>query len=297
MKVEQLILQYLFLNKSVSLENIGTFYLSVNTVITSDNDDELNIPEGSITFDFNPKIAADEGFINFIVEKTRKIKSLAASDLESYTILGKQFLNIGKPFIIKGLGAVLKNQSDEYIFNQSQFISAKVEISPAVNLEKDISAEKINFSSVKKKKSGKWNIVFFILIILVLCLATLFTVHYFISRSNNEELKRDINLKQTEPAIIDSIPAKVDSSKLSTPDSLKIQSYKIVVRSYNNIEDANRIFNIFKGYPIAKTMIIYSKDSINYHLAIPINSLYKDSTKIKDSIRILFGKSAFIDLN
>ncbi|MFN8244987.1 MAG: hypothetical protein U0T56_01200 [Ferruginibacter sp.] len=43
--------------------------------------------------------------------KTRKIKPLATSDLESFTMLGKQFMNIGKPLILEGLGTPFETSS------------------------------------------------------------------------------------------------------------------------------------------------------------------------------------------
>ena len=48
----------------------------------------------------------------------------ASADLDSYLVLGKQFLNIGKPFIIEGLGVLEKSQQGDYEFRQGFFHQA-----------------------------------------------------------------------------------------------------------------------------------------------------------------------------
>jgi len=130
MKIEQLIVQFLYKNKKVTLQDIGIFYLSPDIIIPEDSDKETVLPENAIRFEYNTKAAQDEDLINYIVQQTRKIKPLATSDLESFTILGRQFMNIGKPLPIEGLGILQKNQLGGYEFIQGSSMNTRLEPQP-----------------------------------------------------------------------------------------------------------------------------------------------------------------------
>ena len=114
MKIELLIAPYLLTYKTLSLQDIGTFHVTQDLVLPTEQDKELMLPENAIRFDYNPRAGQDDAFIKYIMEQTRKIKPLATSDLESFTMLGKQFMNIGKPLMLEGLGMLFKNQSGQY---------------------------------------------------------------------------------------------------------------------------------------------------------------------------------------
>ncbi len=122
MKIENLVVQYLYEAKSVTLENIGTFQLSPEVDLLPEND-PVSLPPNAINFVYNSNAAQDAGLLDFIVKHTRKIKPLASSDLESYSILTRQFLNIGKPLIIPGLGSLYKTQQGAYAFLQGDALN------------------------------------------------------------------------------------------------------------------------------------------------------------------------------
>ena len=106
MKIEQLLVQHFYNAGEVTLQGMGTFTLSPDFVMPKEQDKDLEIPSNAILFQYNSKATEDDSLINYIVEQTRKMKALASADLDSYLVLGKQFLNIGKPFAIEGLGVL-----------------------------------------------------------------------------------------------------------------------------------------------------------------------------------------------
>ena len=63
------------------------------------------------------KPSEDNDLIDFIVQNTKKIKPLASADLDSFLTLGRQFLNIGKPFTIQNLGTLEKLKSGDLNLN------------------------------------------------------------------------------------------------------------------------------------------------------------------------------------
>jgi hypothetical protein len=100
MKIEHLLVQHFYNCGEVTLQGMGTFTLSPDFVMPKENDKDAEIPDNAISFQYNLRATADEALIDYIVQQTRKMKSLAAADLDSYLMLGKQFLNIGKPFMV-----------------------------------------------------------------------------------------------------------------------------------------------------------------------------------------------------
>ena len=56
MKIEQLIVQYLYNNKSVTLQNIGTFEVSDDVRLPLDNEKDAVLPDNAFTFKYNPRV-------------------------------------------------------------------------------------------------------------------------------------------------------------------------------------------------------------------------------------------------
>ena len=83
--------QHFYSAKQVTLQGIGTFNLSPDFVMPSENDKDLSIPTDAISFQYNQKATEDDALITYIVQQTRKIKPLASSDLDSYIMLANHF--------------------------------------------------------------------------------------------------------------------------------------------------------------------------------------------------------------
>ncbi len=172
MKIEELIVQYFYTNKEVRLPGIGAFKLASDVTLPSEREKELTLPENAIVYEYDTRAVEDNGLIHYIVEYTGKILPLATSDLDSYIILAKQYLNIGKPLQIEGLGTLIKSQSEEYQFVQASHTHHNHETAYQPLREK--TEEKISFASgakrgrAKEKKRGLWIVI---AVILLLCLA------------------------------------------------------------------------------------------------------------------------------
>src|SRR6185437_16456160 len=109
--------------KQLTLQGIGIFHLDASVPTSADPDKPIIIPENAITFQYDPRAKEDEGLVDFIVEHTRKIKPLAASDLDSFLSLGRQFLNIGKPFNLPHIGTLEKLNSGVLSFIGGQHVA------------------------------------------------------------------------------------------------------------------------------------------------------------------------------
>jgi len=330
MKIEQLIVQYLYKEKKVTLEGIGSFYLSPEITVSS-SEEPIPLPENAIQFERDSKAQADEGLIKFIIQKTRKIKPLAVSDLESFSILGKQFLNLGKPFVIRELGSLLKNQNNEYEFTQATTVLTAQDApvattTPTKETAKPPKQENIDFSAPTPVASKK-KIIIPIAVIFFIVASMIFLFVKFGSKNNKDIVEEKIPPAETTavvknttppapppPAIVDSLPVAKDTASVAQtpavavvkdtpkvqppkPVSLPVVTYKVVVREYADKESADKGMIALSRFEFGKNLIMYAKDTNSYKLAVQVKSTFKDTLRIKDSLRNLFGKKTSIDLH
>jgi hypothetical protein len=296
MTIEQMMVQYLYNNKKLSLQNIGAFNLTTDIVIPIDQDSNVVLPENAIEFEYNPHAEADLGLVDYIVANTKKIKSLAFSDLESYTTLNKQFLNIGKPYSIEGLGVLNKTQNGKYAFEQaseSQTITkenVKTEKVKPVEKVKD----KIDFSAPKKEKQNSNVAKMAILgLIGVILLGALSFGGYYLYKnyeSNKIETENATIAKQKEET-----KAKIDSVSLATQTAKKdTNNFYIVIKEFQNAAIAKKRLDILLSY--GNNVVLTTKDSVTYKISMPFKTALTDTLRSKDSLAKFFKAKTYVEL-
>ena len=295
MKIEQLLVQHFYNNREVTLQGMGTFTLSPDFVMPKENDKDAEIPENAISFQYNPKAVADEALINFIVQQTRKMKSLAAADLDSYLVLGKQFLNIGKPFKVDGVGMLVKNQQGELEFTKGYTFHAKLENTPAALKEARVNPE-ISFASEIKKTNGSSKTGLLIAgLIIGLGLIGTVTWYFFIRNTNpvaehtTVEVKAD-TVKHNIPQ-----PDTVAIKTTAPPAAGDGYTFKVVFLQTADSAAAAYRMNVLTARK--HKVIMYKTDSVSYRLAEPFTLPLSDTARIKDSLnRYYYSGKAFIEL-
>lgn len=305
MKIEQVLVHYLLRTKKLTLQGIGTFQLDGPIQESDDPERPVVIPENSISFHYDPRATEDEELVNFITIHTRKIKPLASSDLDSFLSLGRQFLNIGNPFVLQNLGTLDKSDSGEIVFKPGHMVAQKMEPQKIKSEEPANTGEEENlfndYQKERKSNSGSKGILALIVIV-ILGLAVWATWHYGFSKKNNDD-----NLKSTEsivPMSGDSSNIKKDSATIANTaaDSLKnvekkltdTKGFKIVVRKYRSKDAAIARLNELKNY--RRNVIMYTTDSVIYKIAEPFALPLSDTTKILDSLKRYYSK-VFVEVN
>jgi hypothetical protein len=296
-KIEQALVLYLLKYKHVSLQGIGSFKIDETLPEHSETEKTSVIPPGAITFTSEPRTGEDIELINFIVENTQKIRPLASADLDSFLTLGKQFLNIGKPFTIQDLGTIEKSNSGVFSFTPGPLIqrpevpSAKIEDAGAQEFEEE-SQSKPNFLLNPGNKRG----LFGILIVVLLALATWAIWHFAFQKNNTENLAgnepivpiSDSAVTQKMNDSLALVQKIADSSRIA--DSLKKVSrnaadsftFKVVVKETTNKQAALARLEKLKNY--GRYVIMYTKDSITYKIAHPFMLPLSDTTRVLDSL-------------
>ena len=295
MKIEQLLVQHFYNNREVTLQGMGTFTLSPDFVLPKENDKDAEIPDNAISFQYNARATADNALIDYIVQQTRKMKSLAAADLDSYLVLGKQFLNIGKPFKIEGMGLLVKNQQGDLEFTKGYTFHTKMENTPAALKEARINPE-ISFASETKKTDGSSKKGLLIAaIIFGLGLMGTAAWYFFIRKPNPVadnsaiEVKADTVKNNMQPS--DTIALKAKEPIAATDG----YTFKVVFMQTIDSAAATNRMNVLTARK--HKVIMYKTDSVLYRLAEPFTLPLTDTARIRDSLnRYYYTGKAFIEL-
>ncbi len=299
MKIEQLLVQHFYNTKTVTLQGIGTFTLSPDFIMPMDSDKDIVLPENAVSFKYNSRATEDESLIDYIVQQTRKIKPLASADLESYLMLGSQFLNIGKPMKIEGIGVLEKNQLGEYQFLQGQFINTKTEQAEIKLKEK--SREEISFGNEAKPAANKKTIAI-VAAIAIVAFISLAAWYFF---TNKEDAVTESGVEQTLPTVSSlQDTSKIDTNKIAAqlnPDSIlpvtpqaNGYTFKVVIKNYPSLFLAQKSYNRLTSY--GYKLLLYTADSVIYKVAMPLTKPLVDTTRARDSVKILFGGKPYIEI-
>jgi hypothetical protein len=301
MKLEQLIVQYLYINKKVVLQEIGHFAISDDITIPTEADKDTVLPENAIQFKYDPKAGVDEGLINYIMENTRKIRPLATSDLESFSMLNKQFLNIGKPLIMEGVGVLQKVNDGSYAFTQSGTSHVTVQEAPKMVTEK--LKEKITFATPQKEASsggGKWVILSLVGLLLI---GSALAAYYFITKNKAESdapvaANKEVVEKEKTPTTTGTdTTKKADTSLVKTiapKPSNDSSTFYIVIKEYQDLAMATKRLEKLVSY--GNKLVLTTTDSVTYKMKMPFRLPLTDTLRIKDSLSVFFQAKARVEL-
>jgi hypothetical protein len=289
MKIEALLLKYLSEKKSLSLQYIGYFELTHEIQVDSTQNNEIDL-DGMVQFKFDHKAKEDQEFIRYIMEQSKKIYPLAQSDLESYAILAKQFLNLGKPVILHGIGRLIKKQDETYVLlpvGTNPMLHDEMIISqPDVADQKEgLHAQKIDFSS-PSKAGNKNNKLWPILILTGLIAISIITVFYFSQKEAEPKQATDTNTSiNTNTDTNKSNINQIDSATLLK----KINAYRLSMGEYPNMKKAEKMKHLLDSTTFSNSLEIISTDSFHYRLELLVHTSISDSAKLRDSIQHIFG--------
>lgn len=297
MKVQESLSQFLYETKKLTLPGIGHFTLDPAANVYEKND-TAQIQQ-AIQFTYDPRESEDAELISYLVKTTGKMKPLAISDLESYLSTGTQLLNIGKPFILPGVGSLSKTRTG-IEFAAGQFIPPKIEDKITEHKFRDKTVEEPNFSSIEKefdyeegsrKTSRKW--LMLLATLLILAFAG-WGVYYFILKKNTPQTNNAATEEVILPAdtaaskpLDTTIVKKVDTLPVKTthiaaiPDSISY-TYAVELRDYSYLKSAEQ--RIAQLKPYGHKVFIEMKDSTHYGLLIPVNGLLADTARVIDSL-------------
>lgn len=298
MRLAPLLAQYLYLHKRLELPGLGIFTMQPTAAAEPENSrhSKTGIHE-EIIFENKPSIKESPELVNFITSQTGKIKALAAADLNSHLELAHQFLNIGKPFSLEGIGSIEKIRSGEFVFSPGP-LSPELkkehtvrEHEPTVQVEDNPSDYDYKNIFYPKQVRSKWKkpVAIFLLVAgLVFAIWGGYTVY------KKTKAKKDNPTVQKKP--VENIPSEtttvVKDNVVSVPDKSVIPAgtFKFVLENSN----ASRAFPRFSRLKTFQWNVqMETSDSINFKIFMLLPA--SDTTRIIDSLSMLTGRKVYIE--
>lgn len=296
MKIQELLAQYLYKEKSLTLPGLGRFELDPSVNLTDTK--EQVWPDGAITFTMDRQAQLSEELLVFLVQQTGKMKPLALSDLESYISTGMQLINIGKPFLIKGIGSLSKNQTNQLQFEQGNPVLEKIDsINTDHVRDRTVLAEgetEIDFSHEERKSSRKPILIFG----LIVALALVGWAVWLAFPKKTATTPAEENTEQTAAADTD-VVQQPDTAAIIQDSAQPVApvvaagdttSFKLIVETVASKAKADARLAFHKGRQ--RELLLEMKDSTNYQLILSVARPLRDTAFVKDSLLKYYGIKA-----
>lgn len=274
MKFDPLITQFLQDKKRLSLPGIGTFFQEA----------------GSIRFENLSDKEISTDFIEFVKANTGKMSSLAKSDIESYIMLNRQFLNIGKHMHIEGVGTLVKSREGSLEYTPGLFTIEKMGESDLESRPSAAFSEDLRYQS---RASQQRKLVFVLLGLLTIGIIA--AGAWYMTNNNGTEPK-ETAVAEPQPA---TVPQTTDSISLKPADSLAssaapvaaidngIAEWDFVILQTANKANANRRFTQLKE--LGDKVKMDNRDSLLYRVYFRLPALAADTIRKRDSLSRFYG--------
>jgi hypothetical protein len=304
LKIPQLLVQYLYTNRKMSLPGLGVFTLDKSVVLPDENDRNLHSTPNAVQFQNANIVAAEKELIAFICENTGKIKPLAISDLDSYLNLGTEMLNIGKPFYLEGIGTITKNKTGKFDFSPGEYSLIRETSSSADHEKKKVYAkdkkQQITAAPVQSRTGLK--ILAFISALVIVGLGG-WMMYKKNSTAGSENLgDTNSTVQQLNPVATDTIKQETlrkDTARILPTDiphpvaTVKEgKTYKFIILVTNDKQRAMKRYNQLIGYNLKAHY--YHLDS-TYKVFFQFPALARDTIHIKDSLSKEYANGVTIE--
>jgi hypothetical protein len=300
-KITALLTQYLYNTQRLDLPGIGSFILdsAPELPVAGKSHAELPIPA---RFEYHADLPQPKELIQFISEETGKMKALASSDLDSFIELAQQFLNIGKPFTIEGIGTLVKLKPGEYEFTPAPPVHTDRRKESSVrDGHKSLSKEEVSprFDSMitETGKSSSWRKPLIAVVVLA-GLGLAIWGGYQLSKNGEPGSNSEAGNAGTNAVDAENNIAVNDSIAATREDSIR-EANKPVPANYKYVLENTRQSRAVRRYNQLRTNLwdvhLETKDSVNYKLYMNLPVNYGDTSRIKDSLRIMLGRPVYIE--
>lgn len=290
-KFDALISNYLYTNRKMDIEGIGTFSLDESFVLPPDAEKSTFFPLEGIHLEYNTRAETSPGLIDYIIQHTGKIRSLVKADLSSYTSEIKQFVNIGKPWAIEGIGTLQKNKEGKFELVPGEALAERVNIH--YTEEADDEEEPV--------KRRKWMVGFILTLAIVAVVAGIgFGVYVLFFRTQDHSTATTpttTKLFDDDSAAVDhndtAVQPKQDTIPSVPPGTVNYKAYFAYTRFRSkamSITDS-LVKRGFKSQ-FDSTMV---NDTLRYHLFVYQQILPLDSARIQDSLSNYFGRKVRLE--
>jgi hypothetical protein len=292
LKVQDILFNYLSEQKHLSLPGIGVFVMSNALLQQAENETSGN--QNLIQFTPDKNAQLEENLLNFLKERTGKMKALAQSDLDSFIYNGMQLLNIGKPFDIPGIGVIIKSSDRKLSFHQGtaepeQFLTDKTKRLVETH-ESEISYNKEKRKSLPSVSANQKKQIFYIGLVVVVAII-IWIIYLLIPQQEDQPstiIQKDTTEQNGEAPPLVEQPTTPDTTNINPPTNTVGESagFEMVGQYVPQTDTIRKLYKLFKerGHQVR----IDSSDSKNPRLLFVFKRPIKDTSYVSDSMRIWY---------
>ncbi len=294
-KIDSLLAGFLYDNKTLSLEGIGIFSLDDTFYLPDLADKHADTTITGVHFQHDKKAVTDPAIIDYLAKQMGKIKPLVAADVDSHLSLMKQFINLGKPYELIGIGTLNKINDGSFIFTPGKILAEMAEVNhPPVQ---DHFVTEGFFSNQPKKNAGTGKTAAFYILLFIVVAIILTGAGwgvYTLLQQNNEESVVDETT--TDSTIVDTtVTLAPPAAAVVINDSVTYKMVLLQTKWKYKITPLFKTYTSFKSGVVADSLVV--SDTLRYRLYIPVTCLPIDTTRIIDSLKKYYNKPIKIAAN
>jgi hypothetical protein len=289
MNFDKYFASYLYEHQVISLPNIGEFHLD-KPIDFLREDEKINFyPQAGIHFTYKRSAMIQTEFVQYIRSFfPAKPVSLVESDVKDYTLQIVDWLNIGKPYTIEGIGTLTKLQTGQIEFS---FGVSKIEnISSIVA---SIAHKESSFEGLvvepTKKNSINFKRLALILATVVIIGLVIWGVSFYVNQSKQNDL---VEKKDT---IIAPVNTTEIIAKPITPITDTIR-YKIYFLASKYKEKTDKLFAYWSKLEKVNRDELLVNDTMRYRLFIYKKTVPKDTAELKKKLAVYFKHAITVEL-
>ncbi len=239
----------------------------------------------------------DDNLANFIATNEQISISKAANTLREYSIQARKDLAEGREVPIHNIGKFVEQNGKVKFITDENFKHTPASI-PTIKNSKQLDEQNIKLSHKPaypppaKADSVNWSMVILAVVLVLVVAGIFYFIFYYTTQNKKEEAlapKVDTISIQAiaEPDTIAPQIDTVDSAAALVVDSTLTNNYKIIIGSYRTKERAEKRVN---NLTLNGNMVeLVQKDTANFLVVEPITCRIMDTTRVKDSLRRMFG--------
>ncbi len=291
-KFDAIIANYLYRHKSMELEQIGSFTLDSSFVLPPEAEKSAFFPLEGIKFTYNRQAQNSPELMDYIVEQTGKIRSLISADFDSYLTEIRSFVNLGKPWVIAGIGTLQKIKDGSYELVPGQLSSERINTQYYVPEEENNEDEKV--------RKRKWFVTFLLAIAGLIVLGGLgFGIYTLFIKTSTPSAEVSTIEPDTSVSVFDSANATRPDTATIRQDSLPATDtvrYRAIFTVTKWRQKASTTLNYWNrtGVPAFMDSLIMA-DTLRYRVFIYKRALPADTNKVKESLAKVFGTRIILE--
>lgn len=295
MNFDKYLAAYLYKHQLVVLPSIGEFTLDKAIHVEEGKTAEEFFPTEGVYFKYNKYATVQPEFVQYIKTLLPKPISLIESDIEDYTLQITDWLNIGKPYTIVGIGTLTKLH-DGII----EFSVGKSKVENIADIVASIANKETTYESlvIQKKKGVELNVKKLLIIFgTLILLSILGWLGIFLYKKNFTNT--------TKPAVADSIittarnpiqtnlPAKnISINTTATTDTVR---YKMYFLASKYKEKADKLFEYWSKLEKINRDEAIVNDTMRYRLYFYKKAVPKDTATLKNDLAIYFKHAIVLE--